>query len=238
MPNIIYAAFVIIGDEILSGRTADQNLNFLAKELSNIGINLKEVRVVADVESEIIFAVNELRKKFKYVFTSGGIGPTHDDITALAIAKAFNDELIKNKEAEEILIKHYGEGNVNPARMKMAFVPSKAQLLDNPVSSAPGFIIENVIVMAGVPKIMQAMFFAAKSKLNGGDKIKSKELKITLTESFIARPLEDLQQEFPNVSMGSYPFEGGTSLVFRSANNEDLEKSFAKMVKITEAISK
>ncbi len=229
---LINAAFIIIGDEVLSGRTVDKNLNFLARELTVMGINLKEARVVPDDEDEIIAAVNALRKKFKYVFTSGGIGPTHDDITSAAIAKAFDDKLIKNKEAEQILVDYYGEGNVNEARLKMAFVPSKASLLDNSVSSAPGFIIENVIVMAGVPKIMQAMFFAAAKNLIGGDKIISKEIKINLTESIIAKDLTDLQKEFTNVSMGSYPFDGGTALVFRSVDAELLEKAVEKMTKI------
>lgn len=229
---LINAAFIIIGDEVLSGRTADKNLNFLAKELTAMGINLKEVRVVPDVEDEIIAAVNALRKKFHYVFTSGGIGPTHDDITSAAIAKAFDDQLIKNLEAEQILIDYYGKENVNEARLKMAFVPSRASLLDNPVSSAPGFIIENVIVMAGVPKIMQAMFFAAAKNLIGGDKIISKEIKINLTESVIAKDLTALQKEFFNVSMGSYPFDGGTALVFRSIDIAALENAVEKMTQI------
>ncbi len=230
--KIINAAFIIIGDEILSGRTEDKNLNFLAKELGNIGINLKEVRVVADDEKEIILAVNELRKKFDYVFTSGGIGPTHDDITSASIAKAFKDDLIKHKRAEKILISHYGPDKVNDARMKMAYVPSKAELLDNPVSSAPGFIIENVIVMAGIPKIMQAMFMSAKKHLKSGNKVLAKELKLSLVESVIASDLAKLQEEFSNVSMGSYPFFGGTCLVFRSIDKENLEKSFEKMVSL------
>ena len=229
---IVNAAFIIIGDEVLSGRTADKNLNFLAQELTAMGINLKEVRVVPDDESEIIAAVNNLRKKFHYVFTSGGIGPTHDDITSAAIAKAFGDDLIKNKEAEQILIGYYGAENVNEARLKMAFVPSQARLLDNPVSSAPGFIIENVIVMAAVPKIMQAMFFAASKNLVRGDKIISKEIRTSLTESIIAKDLTDLQKEFANVSMGSYPFDGGTSLVFRGVDIKVLEKAVEKMDKI------
>jgi molybdenum cofactor synthesis domain-containing protein len=235
--SLVNAAFVIIGDEVLSGRTADQNLNFLAKELTSMGINLKEVRVVPDVEDEIVAAVNALRKKFNYVFTSGGIGPTHDDITAAAITKAFDDQLIKNQEAEKILIHHYGEGNVNEARLKMAFVPSRANLLDNPVSSAPGFMIENVIVMAGVPKIMQAMFFAVAKSLKTGDKVISKEIKTNLTESKIAKDLTALQKEFLNVSMGSYPFDGGTALVFRSTNVSALETAAEKMNKILTQIS-
>ena len=156
--NIVSAGLLIIGDEILSGRTVDQNINFLAKNLSENGIILREVRVVGDFENEIIFAVNELRKKFDYVFTSGGIGPTHDDITSLSIAKAFDQDLILNEVAHKILIQHYGAENVNEARLKMAYLPRKASLLDNPISSAPGFRIENVFVMAGIPKIFQAMF--------------------------------------------------------------------------------
>jgi len=142
------AAFLIIGDEILSGRTKDRNLNFLALGLSEIGIDLCEVRVVPDIESEIIFAVNELRKKFDYVFTSGGIGPTHDDITSAAIAKAFDDKIIENPKAVEVLTKHYGKENINKSQMKMTCVPSRATLLDNVISSAPGFRVENVFVMA------------------------------------------------------------------------------------------
>ncbi|MFT5703062.1 MAG: molybdenum cofactor synthesis domain-containing protein [Rickettsiales bacterium] len=229
---LVTAAFIIIGDEVLSGRTADKNLNFLAKELSAMGINLKEVRVVADDEDEIVLAVNALRKKFNYIFTSGGIGPTHDDITSASIAKAFGDDLIKNAEAEQILIDYYGAENVNEARLKMAFVPSKASLLDNPVSSAPGFIIENVVVMAGVPKIMQAMFFAASKNLVGGDKIVSKEIRVNLTESLVAKDLDLLQKEFAGVSMGSYPFEGGTALVFRSVDTGKIDLSVQKMTQI------
>ncbi len=228
----VTAGLLIIGDEILSGRTVDKNINFLAVGLGEIGINLREVRVVPDIEAEIIFALNEIRKKFDYIFTSGGIGPTHDDITAESVAKAFGDKLIKNPEAEQILIEYYGKENVNEARLKMAFVPSKAKLLDNPVSSAPGFRIENVFVMAGVPKIFQAMFEAAKKELAGGLKIKVREAKITLTESIIAQDFSDLQKKYPQVTMGSYPFDGGTSLVFRSTSNEALEKSLKEMIEI------
>jgi|APGre2960657444_1045066.scaffolds.fasta_scaffold23200_3 molybdenum cofactor synthesis domain-containing protein len=227
--NIVSAGLLIIGDEILSGRTADQNINFLAKNLSENGILLKEVRVVGDFENEIIFAVNELRKKFDYVFTSGGIGPTHDDITSLSIAKAFDQDLILNEVAHEILIQHYGAENVNEARLKMAYLPRKASLLDNPVSSAPGFRIENVFVMAGIPKIFQAMFEASKKELKIGCKISARELKISLTESIIAKDLTDLQNQYREISMGSYPFENGTSLVFRGFDKQILEEAFLKM---------
>ncbi|MBM5782187.1 MAG: competence/damage-inducible protein A [Pelagibacterales bacterium] len=232
----VTAAFVMIGDEILSGRTEDKNLNFLAKSLTEFGISLREVRVVPDIEEEIIKAVNEVRIKFDYVFTSGGIGPTHDDITALSIAKAFDDQLVQNKEATQILEHYYGAGNVNEARLKMAFVPKKASLLDNPVSSAPGFRIGNVFVMAGVPKIFQAMYKAAKKELVAGKKVQSLEIKTSFTESIIAKDLENLQNKYQQVTMGSYPFEGGTSLVFRSQDYDALENAVKEMTEVLERI--
>ncbi len=227
--NIVSASLLVIGDEILSGRTVDQNINFLAKNLSQIGITLREVRVVGDFENEIICALNELRKKFDYVFTSGGIGPTHDDITSLSVAKAFDQDLILNEIAHKILIQHYGENNVNEARLKMAFLPRTASLLDNPISSAPGFRIENVFVMAGIPKIFQAMFEASKKELKIGCKIISRELKISLTESIVAKDLTDLQNQYREISIGSYPFDEGTSLVFRGYDQNILEEVFLKM---------
>jgi molybdenum cofactor synthesis domain-containing protein len=230
MKTKVTAALLIIGDEILSGRTVDANLNFLAKGLGEIGINMREVRVVPDVENEIVEALNILRGKFDYVFTSGGIGPTHDDITLEAVAKAFDDKLIKNQEAMEIMNIYYGGAqNVNEAREKMAWLPSRATLLDNPVSSAPGCRIENVFVMAGVPKIFQAMFIAAKKELIGGKKTSSREVKISLTESIIAKDFSDLQKKYSEVTMGSYPFDGGTSLVFRSTEIDLLEKAVSEM---------
>lgn len=236
----VSAGLVIIGDEILSGRTVDKNLNFLATNLTSIGIALCEVRVIADIESEIIDAVNNLRNKFDYVFTSGGIGPTHDDITAASIAKAFQTELELNKEAENILKKHYGV-EVNEARLKMAKIPLGATLLDNPVSSAPGFRIENVFVMAGIPKIFEAMFFAAKKEISGGKKVISREIKVDLVESQIAYDFEDLQKNHSNISLGSYPFKGGTALVFRSTDekllDEVVEKMNQRIEKIKETIS-
>jgi molybdenum cofactor synthesis domain-containing protein len=228
----------VIGDEILSGRTEDKNINFLAKNLTEIGVNLKEVIVVADDQKQIIANLNFLRKKYHYVFTSGGIGPTHDDITSQSVAIAFGEKLIQNQQATEILINYYGAENLNKARLKMAMVPQSAKLLDNSVSSAPGFSIENVFVMAGVPKIFQAMFFAAKKELVGGDIIKSKELKISLAESVVAKDLTDLQNKYPEVSMGSYPAKDSTSLVFRSINYHKLDESFLKMVEIVESLKK
>jgi molybdenum cofactor synthesis domain-containing protein len=230
--KIITAALVIIGDEILSGRTKDENLNFLAVSLGEIGINLKEVRVIIDGEEEIVEAVNALRKKHDYVFTSGGVGPTHDDITSAAIAKAFDDEYLVNEEAKAILENYYGHGNLNEARLKMAFMPSKATLIQNEVDVASGFKIENVFVLAGIPKIFRIMFEGSKKDLRGGAKTKMQEIKITLTESVIAKDFANLQQKYPQIIMGSYPSEGATSLVFRGTDYETLEKSTNEMISI------
>jgi molybdenum cofactor synthesis domain-containing protein len=234
--QVVTAALIIIGDEILSGRTQDQNLNFLAKELGEIGVNLKEVRVIPDEESEIINAVFDLHKKHDYVFTSGGIGPTHDDITADAIAKAFDDVLVKNEEAADLLLKHYGKNNLNEARLKMAFFPSKSKLIKNDTLSASGFRIENVFVLAGIPKIFQAMFDGAKHEIIGGQKVKSQEIKISLPEGVIAKEFSNLQKKYPQVVMGSYPSEGITSLVFRGIDHKSLELSFDEMIQILNKI--
>ncbi len=231
------AAFIIIGDEILSGRTKDKNLNFLANELIDLGIDLNEVRVIKDNHQALIATVNELKAKYDYVFTSGGIGPTHDDITSESIAKAFNDQYLINKDAAAILEKYYGKENINDAKLKMAYLPSKAILLDNPVSSAPGFFIENVFVMAGVPKIFRAMFKYAKKNLKTGNIIKSIEIKISLTESKIAKDLAMLQNKYNDVKMGSYPFKNGTSLVFRSTNDLMLENSINTILNLLKKIN-
>lgn len=245
--KIVTAAFVVIGDEILSGRTRDENINFLAVGLGELGIRLSEVRVIPDDEAAIIEAVNFLRQKYNYVFTSGGIGPTHDDITALSIAKAFGDQLIKNPEAVDALMQHHSDIDVNEAYLKMALIPSRAQLLDNSISSAPGFYLENVFVMAGVPKIFQVMFEAAKKEMIGGKKVKSYEIKIDLVESVIAKDLSKLQNDYPEISMGSYPFSNdskkaksdfkrGTSLVFRGTDEKLIEQSVNEMVALLREI--
>ncbi len=235
--KIITAAFLIIGDEILSGRTKDENLNFLALQLGELGVVLREVRVVADIELEIIEAVNALRSKFDYVFTSGGIGPTHDDITSLSIAKAFNDQLVKNQNAEELLLKYYGKENINEARIKMALIPSRAKLLNkDDVVLVPGFFIENVFVFAGIPRIFQAMFTSAKKEIATGKKTKFCEIKISLVESIIAKDFSNLQQRYLQVAMGSYPSDGKTSLVFRSTDYEAIQKSSNEMIAILKNI--
>ncbi len=233
--DIITAAFLMIGDEILSGRTIDKNLNFLAKSLTEFGINLCEVRVVGDIEEEIIKSLNEMRQRYDYVFTSGGIGPTHDDITSESVAKAFATTLVLHPIAHDILKKYYGD-DLNEARLKMAYIPQGASLLDNPVSSAPGFRIDNVFVMAGVPKIFEAMFAAATKEMIGGKKMLSNEITTSLTEGWIAKDLGNLQKKYPEVVMGSYPFAGGTSLVFRSTEYDLLKNSYNEMVEIVKKI--
>ncbi len=224
------ACLIVIGNEILSGRTQDINVKFIASALSKIGVILAEVRIIPDVTRTIIDTVNSCKNNFDYVFTTGGIGPTHDDITSAAIAQAFNVPLTRNAEAEAILEKHYGKENLNAARLKMAEIPEGARLIYNPVSAAPGFIIENVYVLAGVPSIMQAMFDNIKSGLRGGAKILSKTIAIYMTEGLLAEGLTAIQNQFPDVEIGSYPFiknhKLGTSLVCRCANPQQLDSCY------------
>lgn len=233
--DLYRAALVVIGNEILSGRTRDTNTSWIAEHIADIGVVLGEVRVVPDVETEIIFSVNELRQKFDYVFTTGGIGPTHDDITAESIARAFDTTLELHPEAYAILVRHYGgEVEVTPPRKKMAMIPVGASLINNPVSGAPGFQIANVFVMAGVPRIMQAMFDDVKLRLNRGKPMLSNTIACSLSESAVAQPLEDIQKEYPTVTIGSYPhFRGGIlglSLVLRSTDNDALDAATAAVI--------
>ena len=223
------AALVIIGNEILSGRTQDTNLNYLAKTLVGIGVRFAEARVVADIEDEIVIAVNELRQKYDYVFTSGGIGPTHDDITAAAIAKAFAVKLEFSEEAASRMIKRYEKpSDFNDARKKMATIPKGANLIDNPISAAPGFAIENVYVMAGVPDIFRAMVDGVKSQLKGGKPVISVSVGINLREGHIAEGLGRIQNGHPEVEIGSYPhIKGnklGVSLVTRGEDIKQINK--------------
>ena len=228
--DVYKTALIIIGNEILSGRTQDANTAWIAENLMSLGVVLHQVRVVPDIENEIIMAVNELREKVDYVFTTGGIGPTHDDITAEAIAKAFGVELELNKEAYDILVRHYGsEKEVTPPRKKMAKIPVGASLINNPVSGAPGFQIGNVFVLAGVPRIMQAMFDDVVTRLSRGKPVLSNTIACSLAESAIAEPLEEIQKCYPAVNIGSYPhFRGGIlglSLVLRSTEDEILDRA-------------
>lgn len=208
----VTAALLIVGNEILSGRTKDANLHFIAEKLGEMGIRLAETRIVPDVAGEIIDAVNALRGKYTYVFTTGGIGPTHDDITAECVARAFGVALVQNPEARRRLEERWAESGIeiNEARLRMANVPEGAVLIDNPVSAAPGFQIGNVFVMAGVPKIMQAMFNGLRDRLVGGDPLLSRTIACDLPEGALAGGLGAVQARHPQVDIGSYPSYAGT----------------------------
>jgi molybdenum cofactor synthesis domain-containing protein len=232
-PKIVTAAVLVIGNEILSGRTKDANLNYIATGLTEIGVRLMEARVVPDIEARIIEAVNALRGLYDHVFTTGGIGPTHDDITAECVAKAFGVKLIKHPKAAALLLAHYGEANATEARMRMAHTPEGAELIDNPVSIAPGFRIGNVYVMAGVPAICQAMFDGIKGSLAHGDKVLSATIGGYIGEGIIAKDLGALQQRYPALDIGSYPFfrQGrfGASFVIRGTDADALGKAAAEL---------
>ena len=234
-PKRVTAAVLIIGNEILSGRTHDANLPFLGTELNLLGIQLREARVVADIEAEIVDAGNTLRAKYDYVFTTGGIGPTHDDITAACVAKAFGQKLIRHPEAERILRERMAQMDVEvtEARLKMAETPEFAELVDNPVSGAPGFRVENVYVMAGIPRIMQAMFEGAKHELEGGVTLQSVTVGSYVPEGTIATELSLLQDAYPDMDIGSYPFffggKPGTNLVLRGPDQARLDEAAGRL---------
>lgn len=229
------AAMLVIGDEILSGRTRDGNTHYLAGQLTQIGIRLMEVRVVADEAEAIIEAVNALRVRWDTVFTSGGIGPTHDDITAEAIAAAFGVGISQRADALALLQAHYDRSGLefNEARRRMARIPDGAALIDNPVSIAPGFSIGNVHVMAGVPNIFAAMVASVLPTLTGGAPLLSQSLRVNRGEGEIAGPFGALAAEFPDLSMGSYPFTQngafGTNLVIRGSDPARLDAAMTKL---------
>jgi len=203
--GIVTAAILVIGDEILSGRTKDKNIGYIAEYLTNIGIDLREVRVVPDIEAEIVAAVNALRTRYDHVFTTGGIGPTHDDITADSVAKALGVPIDVDPRAVALLLERIPKDQLNEARLRMARIPEGATLIENSVSKAPGFTIGNVHVMAGVPSIMQAMLDALAPRLATGRKMLSRSLAAGLKEGDIAAGLGAVQAAYPDVSMGSYP---------------------------------
>lgn len=223
------AALILIGNEILSGRTQDKNLNYIAKNLNEMGIQLHESRVVRDIEELIVSAVNELQEKYDYVFTTGGIGPTHDDITSASVAKALGKKLIREPEAVKKLEAHYEEGQLNEARLKMAEMPEGSILIENPITSAPGYKAENIFVLAGVPKICQAMFEECKPFLDSGYKVESYTISTNLREGDIALKLGEVQEKHPNIDIGSYPYfkEGGfgVSLVLRTPERSEIKKA-------------
>ncbi len=231
----VTAALVVIGDEILSGRTKDVNIGTTADFCTDLGIELSEVRVVPDIEAEIVAAVNAVRARYTYVFTTGGIGPTHDDITADAIARAFGVALPINAEARAMLEERWQQTGteVNEARLRMARIPEGASLIVNSVSAAPGFRIGNVHVMAGVPRIMQAMLEAIAPTLQGGRKVSSVTIRCLVGEGTIGGPFGAIQAEFPDVRMGSYPQMGKTSamteLVLRSTDEARLAEAAGRV---------
>jgi molybdenum cofactor synthesis domain-containing protein len=203
---IVTASLLIIGDEILSGRTKDKNIGYIAEYLTAIGVDLKEVRVVPDEEPEIIGALNALRSRYTYVFTTGGIGPTHDDITADCIAKAFGVSIDVDPRARAMLLQRIPEKDLNEARLRMARIPAGAELIVNKVSSAPGFRIGNVFVMAGVPSIMQAMLDEVAPTLKTGAKMLSESVRADLREGDIGTPLGEIAKAHAETIIGSYPF--------------------------------
>jgi molybdenum cofactor synthesis domain-containing protein len=224
---VIKASLIIIGDEILSGRTEDKNLSYLAKWLGKLGINLCEVRIVLDIEKDIIDAVNSLRKRYDYVFTTGGIGPTHDDITTDSIAKAFGVEARIDDDALEKMKEFLAGKELTAPLLKMLNIPEGGELIYSPATKAPGYKIENVFVMAGIPKIMQGMLEGMYDYLERGEIIHSKSLDIMVGESFFAEDLAKIQDKFPTVLVGSYPFSRdgvyGATIVLRSTQESDLD---------------
>jgi len=231
------AGIIIIGDEILSGRTKDTNINWIANELNNVGIRLVEARIISDDIDTIVETINLYTKKFTYVFSCGGIGPTHDDITTESVAKAFNQKLEKNIEAMRRLKLHFEGTNIdfNEARQKMAIIPTNSTLIDNPVSAAPGFRVENLFVFAGVPKIMQGMFHTIIDELTGGKKLFSRTVSSNIGEGMIAKDLERIENSFSGIKIGSYPYfkpgSFGTSVVLRSEDEIKLNDASKEVLK-------
>jgi molybdenum cofactor synthesis domain-containing protein len=237
MPNPT-AAMLVIGDEILSGRTRDANMHHLAQELTKVGIDLREVRIVSDDRDAIVSAVNVLRKEYATVVTSGGIGPTHDDITADCIAAAFGVHIDVRDDARALLQAHYDRRGMefNDARKRMARIPDGATLIDNPVSIAPGFTLGNVHVMAGVPSVFQAMVASILPTLTGGAPMLSQTLRIDRGEGDIAGPLSTIADAFPDLSIGSYPFQQngayGSNVVVRGTDGAQVDAAMARLAQV------
>lgn len=242
MSDTVTAAMLVIGNEILSGRTKDKNLGYLAEKLTEAGIRLSEVRIVRDEESDIVQAVQSLSKRYDYVITSGGIGPTHDDITADCIAKAFNRQIGINPEAYKRLEAHYAASELpfNDARQRMARTPVGATLIDNPVSAAPGFIIENVYVMAGVPRIFQTMVEFVLPLLAKGARVLSRAVHCDLGEGTVAAGLRDIQERYSSIDIGSYPgfFDGGHDcvLVARGTDEKILDSAAREIFELVSSL--
>ena len=238
---ILKAGILVIGDEILSGRTHDTNSNFIAKKLTESGISLEEIKIIHDQKETIISNIREFNKKYDYIFTTGGIGPTHDDITSESISEAFNLKYCFHDEAYKILENYYPRGEFNEGRKKMAKMPENAKLIENPLTVAPGFIIKNIYVLPGVPEIMQKMFVSLLEKIQKGTPKKIITINTNLYESAISIDLEKIQMKFKKCSIGSYPFfnyitkEGGVNIVISSwtiENLDDITKEIQNMISL------
>ena len=227
------SGIIIIGNEILSGKTIETNSNFMCNKLFGVGISCSEINTIKDEESKIIEKVNLFRNKYDYVFTSGGIGPTHDDITSASIAKAFKRKLVLNQEARKLLEKHYSDDVLTKARLKMAYFPENVKLIDNPVSIAPGFFIENLYVLPGVPKIMETMFEEIVKSLDEGLRYYKKIISTILSEGIIGDFVEEIQKKFPSLEIGSYPYfkknSFGVSLVVKGIDDETVLKATSEI---------
>jgi molybdenum cofactor synthesis domain-containing protein len=232
-PDTVTAALLVIGEEILSGRTRDENTAYVAAYLTRAGIALREVRVVADHEAEIIAAVNDLRRRFAYVFTTGGIGPTHDDVTTDAIAKAFEVSVAVREEAVAAMRLHHKPSELTPARLRMARIPDGAELIHNAISRAPGYMLENVIVMAGMPRIMQVMLGEVMPRLAKGRAMQVRSVRVDAPEGDVAPALAEQQAKHPSVRIGSYPFceqnRVGTYVVLRGVDEVALKEAVADL---------
>lgn len=235
-PDTFKASLIIIGNEVLSGRTTDANTPWIAERLTERGILLAEVRIIPDVEHLIVSTLNHLRETYDYVFTTGGIGPTHDDITTESVAKAFGVPVVRDKDAFVILEKYYGLENLTGPRAKMAMVPQGAKLIPNPVSAAPGFIMDNVYVMAGVPRIMRPMMDHVLDEIKAGKPILSNTITCGLTESKVADDMTRMQAQYPDIDIGSYPHyrggELGLSIVLRGTNNDHLDLATNEIIEM------
>ncbi len=231
----VNAAILIIGNEILSGRTQDTNTSTLATWLNSIGVIVKEVRVIPDIEKTIVDTINILRKENNYVFTTGGIGPTHDDITAQSVSKAFGLKYETHKEAFKILEAYYKPGEFNEGRQKMVKMPENAKLILNPTSGAPGFSVENVFCLPGVPSILKSMLGSLKNKIVGGEPVLSHTISLKTVESEIANSLTKVQDQNGDVEIGSYPFfhagKLGVSIVLRSENQSKIDTCISQVLK-------
>ncbi len=228
----VTAAILVIGDEILSGRTKDRNIGYIAEYVAKVGVDVREVRVVPDIEDEIVAAINALRSRYDYLFTTGGIGPTHDDITADAVAKAFGVTIDEDPRALDVMMQRYTPDDLTPARRRMARIPAGSELVDNPISKAPGFRIGNVIVMAGVPSVMQAMLDHAITSVRGGAVMLVETIEAGgLPEGRYGEALREIAEARPTVSIGSYPsFNNGqfrNQIVVRSRDPETLAEAKA-----------